>query len=85
MSYFYSTKVTNFFLHTSYDLLFIARVISDFLHTSYELLFIARVTSYILTVSYDKKSDDNYAMTIMIIRLFFDKELGVRKALFSFY
>ena len=32
------------FLHTSYELLLMARVTSYFLYTSYDLLFIARVT-----------------------------------------
>ena len=38
----------SYFLHTSYELLFVAQVTSYFLHTSYELLFVARVTSYCL-------------------------------------
>ena len=52
--------------------------------TSYELLFIARVTSYILTMSYNKDRDDEavYDNKVMIknysLRLYFDKELGVR-------
>ena len=59
---------TSYFLHTSYEFLFIARVTSYFLHTSYELLFIVRVTSYILTMSYNKDRDDEvvYDNKVMI-------------------
>ena len=36
----------SYVLHTSYELLFIARVMSCFLHTSYEILSIPRVTRH---------------------------------------
>ena len=36
--------VTSYFLHTSYELLFIARVMGYFLHTSYEFLFACYLT-----------------------------------------
>ena len=84
-------RVTSYYYCTSYKLLFIARFTSYFLHTSYELLFIARITSYILTMSYNKDRDDEvvYDNKVMIknysLRSFFDKELGVRQALFLCY
>ena len=73
----------SYFLHTSYELLFIARV------TSYYLLHELRVTSYFLTVGYNKDKNDKavYDNKVMIknysLRSFFDKELGARSALFE--
>ena len=49
------TRFTNYFLHVSYEFLFITQVASYFLYASYKLLFIARVTSYFLALSYNKK------------------------------
>ena len=41
------------YVHTSYELLFIARIMSNLLYKSCKLLFIARVTSYFLHASYN--------------------------------
>ena len=69
-------RVTSYFYRTSYELLFIARVMS------YCLLHELRVTSYFLTMSYNKDKNDkavydnkglikNYSLDS-----FFDKEPG---------
>ena len=51
-SYFYYTSY-ELILHTSYYLLFIARVTRYFFYASYELMFIALVTRCYLYASYE--------------------------------
>ena len=68
-------RVTCYFYCTSYELLFLARVMS------YCLLHELRVTSYFLTMSYneDKNNKAVYDNKVTIknypLRSFFDKEL----------